>query len=223
MEPLSRLPARLEVDTEYPKGADLRDTHRIVLPELDGFPSLVDDLLLLAQTEPGRLGGRKLIDLDDIVLHEATTIKLSAGDRLDLSRETVAQVTGHAGRLARIVRSLLDNAVTHEEGRIRTGLSGESGRAVFVIADKGTGIHASELERVFERFARLDQSRSRGIGGAGLGVAIALQIVRTRGGDLHVESDSSRERLSWSPSRRRTRLFFRLRMPSAPRSKPQVS
>lgn len=115
------------------------------------------------------------------MLHEVTTIEPSAGDRLDLSRETAAQVTGHVVRPARIVRNLLDNAVTHEEGRIRAGLSGESGRAVFVIADKGAGIHASELERVFERFARLDQSRSRGTGGAGLGLAIALQIARARG------------------------------------------
>lgn len=79
------------------------------------------------------------------MLHEVTTIKLSAGDRLDLSRETAAQVTGHVVRPARIVRNLLDNAVTHEEGRIRAGLSGESGRAVFVIADKGPGFMRQNL------------------------------------------------------------------------------
>ena len=180
--PVARLRARLEVDAAYPEGADLSETHRIVLAELDGFQSLIDDLLLLAQTEPGQLGGRELIDLDDIVLHEATAIKLSAGDRLDLSRVTAVQVIGDPGRLARIVRNLLDNAVTHGEGRIRVGPSAESGRAVFSVADEGPGIHCSEHERVFERFARLDRSRSRRTGGAGLGLAIALQIARAHGG-----------------------------------------
>lgn len=190
--PVARLRARLEVDVAYPDGADVRETHRIVLDELDGLQSLVDDLLLLAQTERGRLGGRDLVDLDDIVLSEASALKLSIGDRLDVSQVTAAQVIGHPGRLARLVRNLLDNAVAHGEGRIRVGLSDEDGRAVFVVADDGRGIQPSEHERVFERFARLDESRSRGTGGAGLGLSIALQIARAHGGDIRVESDGVR-------------------------------
>ena len=220
--PVARLRARLEVDVAYPDGADVRETHRIVLSEVDGLQSLVDDLLLLAQTERGRLGGRDVVDLDDIVLGEATALKASTGDRLDVSQVTAAQVTGHPGRLARLVRNLLDNAVAHGEGRIRVRLSDEGGRAVLVVADDGPGIQPSEHQRIFERFARLDESRSRGTGGAGLGLSIALQIARAHGGDIRVESDGVRGTtfVVTLPTAQPCQPF----VPSAiaPRTKPQV-
>jgi two-component system, OmpR family, sensor kinase len=58
----------------------------------------------------------------------------------------------------------------------------------FVIDDKGPGIPASELERVFEPFVRLESSRSRATGGAGLGLAIARTIARGHGGDVRLEN-----------------------------------
>ena len=102
------------------------------------------------------------------------------------------------------------------------GLSDEGGRAVFSVADDGREIQPSEHERVFERFARLDESRSRGTGGAGLGLSIALQIARAHGGDIRVESDGGR-----GPTfvvTLPTAGSFQPALPSeiAPMSKPQV-
>jgi len=85
--------------------------------------------------------------------------------------------------------------VRHASGRVDVSVGYEAGLAVLAVADDGPGIPAADRERVFERFTRLDDARSREHGGAGLGLAIAREIVRAHGGELTAEDGAPGARL----------------------------
>src|SRR5262249_28178331 len=95
---------------------------------------------------------------------------------------------GDPDALMRIVTNLLDNAVRHATSAVSLGAAAGSaigplaGRIVVTVTDDGPGIPAADRERVFERFARLDDARARDEGGAGLGLAIVRELVRRHGG-----------------------------------------
>lgn len=86
-----------------------------------------------------------------------------------------------------MVRNLLDNAVQHGGPEIVVRLREVDGQAELSVADDGSGIPAAEQARVFERFARVDEARSRGAGGSGLGLAIAKEIVAAHGGEIGID------------------------------------
>ena len=86
--------------------------------------------------------------------------------------------------MGQVVWNLLDNAVRYASSQVIVELTADSTRAVLVVADDVPGIPPEDLERIFERFARLDDSRSRGSGGSGLGLAIARQIINSHGGSI---------------------------------------
>ncbi|HWV50155.1 MAG TPA: ATP-binding protein, partial [Microbacterium sp.] len=89
--------------------------------------------------------------------------------------------------LGQLVRNLADNAARHSRGRVAIGVT-PSGRYVFVtVEDDGSGVPADERERIFERFVRLDEARSRDAGGSGLGLAIARGIAASAHGTLAVD------------------------------------
>jgi signal transduction histidine kinase len=186
--PLARIRTRLEVDLAHPEGADLRDGAGDVLAETRGMERLVDDLLHLARAdaETGRRTRRDdpLVDLDDVVLAEAAAARETAAVTIDTSAVSGATVRGRRDDLARLVRNLLDNAVTHATGQVRVSLSTTGRDAVLAVDDDGDGIPPVQRADVFERFGRLDEARASG--GTGLGLAIALEIARSHGGTIDV-------------------------------------
>jgi signal transduction histidine kinase len=96
------------------------------------------------------------------------------------------EVAGSRGQLARVLANLLDNAHRHARSRVAVTLRAEDGWAVLGVADDGAGVPPDERERIFERFVRLDDARSRDDGGAGLGLAIARDVALRHGGTLTV-------------------------------------
>jgi signal transduction histidine kinase len=88
--------------------------------------------------------------------------------------------------VARVLANLLDNARRHARGRVEVTLRTEGPWAVLEVADDGAGVPVAERERIFERFVRLDEARSRDDGGAGLGLAIARDVAERHGGTLTV-------------------------------------
>jgi signal transduction histidine kinase len=101
--------------------------------------------------------------------------------------EALAQHRGDAQHLQRVLRNLLDNAARHATGKVTIDLRGDGEHADLLVSDDGPGIPAADRERVFDRFVRLDDARSRDGGGSGLGLAIARGIVAEHGGTLTVD------------------------------------
>jgi signal transduction histidine kinase len=87
-----------------------------------------------------------------------------------------------------MVRNLADNAVRHAETTVRFGVREHDAVSVVTVADDGPGIPREDRERIFERFARLDESRSRDDGGTGLGLSIVRDIVQRHGGSITVDA-----------------------------------
>jgi signal transduction histidine kinase len=99
-------------------------------------------------------------------------------------------VEGDRARIKQVVVNLLDNAINYTPpgGSIQLNIRSAQGQAILEVVDTGIGIPGAALPHVFERFFRVDEARSRQIGGAGLGLAIAKSICSAHGGIISVES-----------------------------------
>jgi two-component system OmpR family sensor kinase len=164
-----------------------------LLRRLDEMDRLVDDMLTLASAEAGRLVQPRPIDLSDFFEDVRRDLPLF-GDR-DFHLEPVAgTLQADPDRLTQVLRNLVRNAVAHTEpsGRVAVVARAHDGRLAITVADDGPGIPADQLERVFERFHRVDEARAREGGGTGLGLPIARAIVEAHGGRIWAESPTGR-------------------------------
>jgi signal transduction histidine kinase len=153
---------------------------------------LVRDLLELSRLE-GDAGEPAPLRIDRVVRTETERLRPRA-EAAGLSFAPVAvepaEVLGSEADLALLVHNLVDNAIryTPAGGQIRVALFARDGRAVIEVDDTGIGIPSSSLDRVFERFYRVDAARSRETGGTGLGLSIVRHVAESHGGDVRVES-----------------------------------
>ncbi|MBT8207953.1 MAG: HAMP domain-containing histidine kinase [Acidimicrobiia bacterium] len=185
--PLTRIRSALELgqrgDGSHPGDDDA------LLRDVVGMQRLVEDLLFLARSDDGKAPSRRRrLDLDDLVIGEARTARADDSVSFDLSGVSAAHVEGDSVQLRSAVRNLLENARRHASGRVTVSLGEQDGEAVLTVTDDGPGIPESEAERVFERFTRLDDSRTTQTGGSGLGLAISRQIAESHGGSLRLTS-----------------------------------
>jgi signal transduction histidine kinase len=152
---------------------------------------LVTNLLLLARGDEARTIDRRLVELDVVLLEVARQAHgLSPTVRITIGHEDQAQVQGDADLIKQVLLNLVDNAITHTPpgGQVELSLTVMDGEARLAVRDSGPGIAPEEVERIFERFYRLDRARARRTGGAGLGLAIARWIVEAHGGRIGVET-----------------------------------
>jgi signal transduction histidine kinase len=188
--PLTRIRSEIEVDLAHPERADLAATQRSVLEEATALELLVDDLLHLARSDAGRAPAvDAAVDLDDIVLRHVARLRADGRVRVDASDVSAAQVRGDAAALDRAVANLVDNAARHATTTVTLTLAEHDGAAVLGVGDDGPGIPVDRRDVVFERFARLDDARSRTTGGTGLGLAIAREVARHHGGDVTIDAE----------------------------------
>jgi signal transduction histidine kinase len=191
--PLTRIRSELEVDLATPESSNPTTTHRSVLEEVAAMEHLVDDLLHLARRDAGQSEVRhEPVDLDDLVLLEAERLRTRAALTVDTSAVSAAQVIGDRAQLARAIRNLIDNASRHAASTVSLELVESGPSALLTITDDGPGIPEDQRQRVFERFARTDEGRSRGDGGTGLGLAIVRDIVERHGGTVSVGDGEGR-------------------------------
>ncbi len=182
--PVASIRAQLETALQYPDDVDWPSIARIVLAEDARLEHLVGNLLAMARLEEGRLGPRSEIDLDDLVM--AQTQRMT-GVRLDLSGVSGGRVWGNPDELTSVIRNLLDNAARHARSIVSVSVREAGPWVIVTVGDDGPGIMADERERVFERFARLQEGRSRDQGGTGLGLALSRRVAEAHGGRIHVE------------------------------------
>lgn len=186
--PLAVLRGELEVALHQEERADWPRVATRLLGDVARQERLVDDLLFLARAEhSGPRPPDALVDLDGVVLDEVERVRIRSAVAIDTTGVSGAPVRGRAEDLARVVANLLDNAVRHASSKVHVTVMVEGGSAVLVVHDDGPGIAPHRREQVFERFARIDEGRSRSDGGTGLGLAIASEIVAGHGGTIRVE------------------------------------
>jgi two-component system phosphate regulon sensor histidine kinase PhoR len=157
---------------------------------------LTNDLLKLSSIESGRQEPRiETLELDEIIapLVETTRMKAEAKNirvEVEIAGE-LPPVESDGHWLSEVLQNLLDNAVqyTPEGGHIRVRGAASPAEVRIDISDDGIGIAADKQSRIFERFYRVDEARSRAVGGTGLGLAIARHLVDSLGGRLEVESE----------------------------------
>ncbi len=154
---------------------------------------LVDDLLLLAKADAGRLTlNKEVVSLDTLVLEVYNQARILGDEvQVTLGHLDQAYVLGDADRLKQLLLNLVTNGVkyTPAGGKVTLSLARENGWAYVRVADTGIGIPAKDLQRIFDPFYRVDPARSRAQGGTGLGLSIARWIVEAHNGRITVESE----------------------------------
>jgi two-component system OmpR family sensor kinase len=193
--PLTVLRGRIEQLTDH---AGDRETVKSeadeLMNEVRRMERLTNDMLTLAKAERGGLVQRRRVPIDDFVDDLRRDLPLLGPRHYSVESTVHGDLEADPDRLSQVLRNLVTNAVRHTaaDGSIDISISSENGSAVFAVHDDGTGIEADQLERIFDRFHRTDEGRSRAQGGSGLGLAIAKAIVEAHGGDIAASSTPGR-------------------------------
>jgi len=156
---------------------------------------LIQDLLTISALESGRiklnLQPVELRPLGEKVLADLNSRGENKGMKL-INELPELTATGDANRIDQVLANLVDNAIKYgrAQGSVRVGgRKMDDGRLEIFVRDDGPGIPAESLDRVFERFYRVDKARSRDQGGTGLGLSIVKHIVQAHGGEVWVKSE----------------------------------
>lgn len=167
-----------------------------ITDEVDRLTRLVNDLILLAQAEAGKLPmGWDPVDLTTVLLEVYKQMSFLAADKkmkLSLVEIEPVMVCGDRDRLTQVLVNLISNAIkyTPAGGSVRLNLQQEDKSVVFEVSDTGPGIPEADLPYIFERFFRAEKSRQRSRDGKGygLGLSIAYYIINGHHGTIQVES-----------------------------------
>jgi signal transduction histidine kinase len=188
--PLALVKINAEVLRRNPTDPGNEEVVEDQLAEIDRMDALLSDLLVLARLDAGRLDvERKPFDLAAVVGEAAgrfLTRAATEGVRLEVNVPDELPALGDPEKTAQILAALLDNAVRHtpEGGAVTVAAEHRHGRAEASVTDTGPGIPPEHLPRVFDRFYRAEEARTRKGGGTGLGLAIARDLARAQDGDL---------------------------------------
>jgi signal transduction histidine kinase len=182
--PLATLSAGVEIAAADPSGEAWNGMKDVLAGETARMRYLVEDLLTLAKTNDGGLRLEAAdVDFDDVLDQEIRRLR-STSKHVITAELTPARLTGDPRRLGQVVRNVLDNADRHALSRINIRLDSGANGTTLTIDNDGLPVPESERERIFERFVRLDESRSREGGGSGLGLAIVAAIMAAHHGTV---------------------------------------
>nr|WP_121188339.1 ATP-binding protein [Nocardiopsis sp. Huas11] len=182
--PITGMHTKLEVELSEPEP----DPHArelllaSLLADTERLEHIVADLLELARLDTSASRERARVDLAALVSAECAGMRVRVAPRVHAPDPV--WVRGNRLQLVRVLTNLVANAERHACSRVDVFVHREGSEAVLEVHDDGSGIPEKDRERVFERFARLSESRERDPGGSGLGLAISREIATTHGGTL---------------------------------------
>jgi two-component system phosphate regulon sensor histidine kinase PhoR len=168
---------------------------KIVHEQTERLESIVNDLLTLArlESESEQPIARESVRVDELVAGVVDACRLLAEQRsmrihCETPNDLIVNVNSRLFHQALV--NLLDNAIKYSDPgkEIRISVRREAAEVIFEVEDQGWGIEARHLPRIFERFYRVDPSRSRQLGGTGLGLAIVKHVAQIHGGRVTVDS-----------------------------------
>ena len=181
--PLTNIRVQIEAAQDGVAAMDLRSVEEEVLT----LSLLVDDLQQLSLADAGTLR----LDIADVAVAEVAERAMSglAADGIAITCEVDPELVIHADarRIVQVLRNLLVNALAHAKSAVDVRAMRVADGVEIRVADDGPGVAAEHVDRIFDRFYRIDASRSRSTGGAGLGLAIAKRLVELHGGTLRYE------------------------------------
>jgi two-component system phosphate regulon sensor histidine kinase PhoR len=198
--PLANVRLLAETLSRDSEEADLPQRLRRSVAQIDvesgHLAQMVNELLDLSRIEQGTAR----LEVEDVALEPVVAGTI---ERLRLFAEqqgvtlaadlpdSLPPVRADSERMAQVLMNLLHNAVKFSPsgGRVIVGAESEAEDVIVSVRDEGVGIPEGELERIFERFYKVDRARVRGKGGTGLGLAIARHIVESHGGRIRAESE----------------------------------
>lgn len=195
--PLARIQSDAELLIDREMSKEEREEHlQAICEEVEGISRLVEDLSIMSQIEDNQL--RLKISpspLQQLLIREAGKFRPQFGEKSVTLRqimpEDISPVMMDDKRIGQVISNLLTNALryTPPGGTIELGVRVNGNMATVWVRDTGPGIPPEALPRIFDRFYRVDPSRSRISGGAGLGLAIAKHFVEAHGGTIRAESE----------------------------------
>jgi signal transduction histidine kinase len=190
--PLATVQAGLEMLAAGPPLPDGAGHHvQLMRAETERLGRLVADLLLLGRVDEHGLSlNRDDVDLDDLAYTERDRLAARHPELVVATQISPVRVIGDVHHLARAVRNLSDNAARHAIGRVTLRVWSDARHGHLEVVDDGPGVPPADRERIFERFVRLDDSRSRADGGTGLGLPITREIVTAHGGTVTLLPES---------------------------------
>lgn len=203
--PLTTLLASLEIALAYPERTDWPAAATTAARQTRRLQALAEDLLLLARLDT-RTPTASPETVDLTALASRLTEQYPLTERpLTLTCDSTAPAYAHGNpdEYERLLRNLVDNAARHAAHRIQITIRNQDAWVVLTVHDDGPGVPTEDAERVFERFVRLDDARSRDHGGSGLGLAIARDLAHRHRGTLTLTP-------------RTLGACFQLRVPRAP-------
>ncbi len=195
--PLTTIRAMSEVITEVDSEDELlREKYlRQIVGEVDRLTLIVEDLLTLSIAESTGLR-KEPVDLRELIDGVVLQLMPKAEQRglhLAITGPETLPLYANPTQVTQVVLNLIDNALNYtNEGGVEVRITETPGEAVFSVSDTGSGIPSEDLPRIFERFYRVDKSRSRAKGGTGLGLSIVKHMVEAHGGRVSVESTLNR-------------------------------
>lgn len=185
--PIATIRQYAELALAHPDRMTLPELARVVLTEDLRIQRLVEDLLVLARADEQMLQlPSATVDLDDLVLAEARQLRATTGLTVDTSAVSAGQVRGDPAALQRVLRNLTENAARYARTTVRLTLAETGQDVVLTVSDDGPGVPPVDRDRVFERFVRLGDARTRDDGGSGLGLAIVAELVRVLRGSVRL-------------------------------------
>jgi signal transduction histidine kinase len=185
--PLAALRAELEIAQAHPQQAHWRQVIDDALSDTHRLQELADDLLLLTRIDT-TITLDEHVDLTAVVTEETSrTLPPHLTLTID-ANPTPVHVRGRRARLARLLANLLDNAQRYATHHILVRLTTDTTTAVLEVSNDGPAIPPADRERIFDRFTRLDDTRTRDTGGTGLGLSIARRIATAHHGTIHTDN-----------------------------------
>ena len=162
--------------------------------QADRMSTLINEMLSLANLDANKKKEEKVnINLSKMVSDSLLIFEVVIFEKGLILEEDLANnifIKGEQNQIKKLISILMDNAIkyTNNNGKITVLLINERNKAKLIIRNTGEGIEKEHLEKIFERFYRVDDSRDRGTGGYGLGLSIAKAIVEEHKGKIHAES-----------------------------------
>lgn len=191
--PLGRIRANAETALkDSTPEQDCRSIAADTLDECDRLMGMINSILDVAEAESGATDTRRdIVDLGKLVRDAVELFEPLAEDRnitLTVDADNDCHMKGNTPYLQRMLSNLIDNALKYTDrgGQVRVSLETADRQAMITVSDTGVGIARQDQNRVFERFVRVDKSRSRD--GCGMGLSFARAVARAHGGDITLDS-----------------------------------